>query len=330
MSENYAKFLDQLNANADFLGNGAIETNRYESEIVDILRRESVALQRIKHKPATGQPTRYFEQTAIAAAKFDTTNALSPTPQGPTRVERYATIKAIDNQTNITLFDRDVTRQQGQFASVVNQDVEDVISGIVILSAQAVWQGTDTSLTSPTTNQYVSLLTQVTQTAVIVSGSSIIDGLKNMVATMMANQTFKPKPTAIYLNPILADLIDAEAKANHFQLTEVEVVAGVVVTALATQAGKLPLIADSYMPNSTSSGYGFSAPPTGQTNYFAFISTESLLQISYVSGATQDPKPRLFELGLTGNLNGQYVGVLFDAPIAKGPSYAHAVVCVQH
>lgn len=324
-----ATFLDNMTASADLLGPGAIETNRYDSEITDIVRRNSVALERIRHVPATGQPTRYFEQTAIAQGTFQTPGALNPTPAVPTRVERSAVVKAIANQTNMTLFDHEVTIQQGQFASIIAQDVDDVVNGVVVVSATALWAGTDTSLVTPTTNQYVGLLTQITQTVVITAGNSIIDALKAQVAAMMANVTFKPKPTAIYVNPILADLIDAEAKANHFQLNEVEVVAGVTVQYIQTQAGKLPIIPDAYLPNSTVTAFGFNAPPTGQTNYFAVITTESMLEIDYVSGANQNPKPRLFELGLVNNLNGQFVAVLFDCPIAKGPSYAHAVVCVQ-
>lgn len=324
-----AQFLDNLAASADLLGPGAIETQRYESEITDIVRRNSVALERIRHVPATGQPTRYFEQTAIAQGTFQTPGALNPTPAVPTRVERSAVIKAIANQTNMTLFDREVTIQQGQFASIIAQDVDDVVNGVVTVSATALWAGTDTSLVTPTTNQYVGLLTQITQTVVITAGNSIIDALKAQVAAMMANVTFKPRPTAIYVNPILADMIDAEAKANHFQLNEVEVTAGVVVQKLQTQAGALPIIPEAYLPNAAGAAYGFSAPPTGQTNYFAVITTEPMLQIDYVSGATKNPRPRLFELGLVNNLNGQFVAVLFDAPIAKGPSYAHTIVCVQ-
>jgi hypothetical protein len=39
-----AQFQD-ISAAADFLGNGAIEVNRYESEIVDMVRRHSIFLQ---------------------------------------------------------------------------------------------------------------------------------------------------------------------------------------------------------------------------------------------------------------------------------------------
>ena len=59
-----ANFLD-LHAAADFLGPGAIEINRYQTEITDIVRRRGVFGQRMKQVPATGQPSRFFEETAI-------------------------------------------------------------------------------------------------------------------------------------------------------------------------------------------------------------------------------------------------------------------------
>ena len=61
-----AQFLD-LHAAADFLGPGAVEINRYQTEITDIVRRRGVFGQRIRQVPATGHPSRFFEQTAIAA-----------------------------------------------------------------------------------------------------------------------------------------------------------------------------------------------------------------------------------------------------------------------
>jgi hypothetical protein len=43
--------------------------------------------------------------------------------------------------------------------------------------------------------------------------TTALDALKAEIAAMVANVTYVNKPTAIYLNPILADLIDREAKA---------------------------------------------------------------------------------------------------------------------
>ena len=321
-----AKFND-VKAAADYLGNGAIEVNMYEKEISDIVRRESVFLQRVDKVPATGHPHRYFDQTAIATGSFSDPRTISPTATGPTRTERSAFIKALTAQTNFGLFDVDVTRMQGQFAYLEAKDIEDITSGIIVAEAVAVWAGTDTSLTSPTTIQYVGLLTQLTNQATISLGSSIIDGLKAKVAAMVANVTFRVKPTAIYLNPILSDLIDREAKASHIELKNV-MVAGVQVEALQTQAGVLPLIPDPYLAEDTTGSYGFAAPGSGNSNYFAVIVTEKLIEMPHVHGGDGNLNPRIFQLGLLAGLQGQYVGVHFNAILAKQASIAHAVVAV--
>jgi hypothetical protein len=320
-----------LDAAADYLGTGAVEVPIFEREIMDVLRRSSVALQRIRPTPATGHPHRYFEQTALAnAAAVDPRN-LSATPTGPTRVERPAFIKAVTAQSNLSLFDKDVTEQQGQFASVVAKDVDDIISAIELKRASMFWAGSDNSMSAPTTLEWMGGLSQVTQQFTVAPGASIIDGLKTAVATMVANQTYVVRPSAIYLSPLLADYIDQEAKAARITLDEVEVVAGVTVSSISTQVGKLPLIGDPFMPTTAAATaqYGFAATPAGNKGYYAAILMESEIELPYVSGKEDNPNPRLFQLGLVGNLSGQFVGVKFDTCIFKGASYAHAVVQVQ-
>ncbi len=320
-----------INAAADYLGSGAIEVPIFEREITDMVRRSDAFLQRIPRVPATGHPHRYFEQLAIATASATDPRNLSQTASGPTRVERPAFIKALTAQTNMSLFDKEVTQQQNQFAGIVAKDVDDIINAIIVLEATMAWTGTDTSLAAPTTFQWVSLLEQVTLQAVCAPGVSIIDTLKAEVAAMVANVEFKVRPTAIVINPILGDLIDREAKATHIELGTMEVVAGVKVKSIATQAGELPLIPTPYSPITAAGGtaYGFSALPSGNRGFYALITTESELEIPVVSGTDFNPNPRLFQLGLVGNLAGQFVGVMFDALIAKAYSYAHSVVQVQ-
>jgi hypothetical protein len=327
VSADGAQFLE-VKAAADFLGNGAIEVNMYEKEIVDIVRRSDPLLQRIPSPPATGHPHRYFEQTAIATAAFTDPRNISPAATSPTRVENSALIRAITNQTNLSLFDVDVTRQQGQFAYLEAKDIEDLVSSVEVLRAQQVWVGNSTTLLDTGHTAYCGLLTQITQQATIAPGASIIDGLKAQVATMVANQNYVVKPTGIYLNPILGDYIDREAKATKIDLGN-EVVGGVKVNTLMTQAGPLPLIGSPFVPSDTTSKYGFGAPPAGNKNYYASIVMENMLEMPYVGGADQNPNPRIFQLGLLGGLQGQYVVIKFDSAIAKGPSYAHSVVAVQ-
>lgn len=324
-----------LKAAADFLGPGAIEVPIFETEIVDMVRRSSVALQRFKSVRATGHPHRYFEQTAIATATSVDPRNISSSGTSPTRVERPAFIKASIAQTNISMFDKEVTEQQGQFASVVAKDIDDIINAVEVWRATMLWAGTDTSMSSPTTLQWMGALEQIgtaggsSNLFTLAPGTSIIDGLKTAVANLKAQAGFVVRPTAIYMNDILADYIDQEAKASHIELGTMEVTAGVTVQYLSTQAGKLPLVGDAFMPTDTTGKYGFSAPPAANKNYYAAIIMESETEIPYISGKTDDPKPRLFQLGLIGNLAGQFVGIKFDALVIKGASYAHALCVVQ-
>jgi hypothetical protein len=320
-----AKFTE-MKAAADYLGNGAIEVNLYESEIADLVRRESTFLNRVESPPATGSPHRYFEQTAIVTGGFVSTGNITPTPGGATRVERSAALKAISAESDFGLFDVQVTQQQGRFAYVEAKDVEDVSNACIVTAAAAVWNGNDTSLTTPTTLQYMGLLKQITQQSQIALGASIIDGLKAKVAVIVANQIYKVKPTAIYVNPLLGDFIDREAKASSIKLSEM-IVAGVTVNAIETQAGRLPLITDPYLPATTDTSYGFTTPGTGNSNFFAVIVTEPWIEMPYVN-PTGSKLPQLFQLGLLAGLQKKFVSVWFNSVLAKGPSYAHAVVAV--
>jgi hypothetical protein len=323
--------VQNLQAAGDYSGPGALEVPLFEREIVDIVRRTSPALDRIRTLPATGHPHRYFEQTAIATGAAADPRNLSTTPTGPTRNERYVPIKAIVGGSNLSLFDRDVTEQQGQFAALQAKDVEDILSGITVKRAKMLWAGTDTSLYIPTTLEWVGALEQITLQGTIPVGSSIIDGLKTYVAQLVADTThsalYAPWPTAITMNPLLIDKIEQEAKANHIELAVMGITAGTTVKALATQAGMLPLIPDPYMPTDTTSKYGFAAPPAGTSNFYAVISTEKWFEIPYI-GKDTNGRPRIFQLGLTGNLAGQFVGVQFDALVVKGYAYAHTAVAV--
>lgn len=327
-----AKVID-LNAAADYLGPGAIETPVFETEIMDIVRRSSVALQRFPSKPATGHPHRFFEQTAIATASaVDPRNLQNTTSSGPTRVERPAFIKAVSAQTNLSLFDKEVTQQQNQFAAVVAKDVDDVVAAIEVKRGSMLWKGSDTSLSAPTTLEWMGAIPQVALQGGIVNfaapGVSIIDTVKTTVAQLLAQQGYVVRPSAIYVNPLTADAIDQEAKAAHIDLKTQEVVAGVSCKYISTQAGDLPIVSDPFMPVDSTSNYGLSIT-TGYKNYYVMIMMESETEIPVISGQEHNPNPRIFQLGLVGNLAGQFVGIKFDTLIVKGATYAHALVVVQ-
>jgi len=316
------QFVD-LMAAADYLGPGAVEIDRYQTEIFDIVRRRGAFGQRIKQVPATGHPSRFFEETAIAspsaAQAFMDPRNIVPTVQSPTRVELSVPLKALVSQINYNLFDLEVTAQQSQFAYLQAKDLADAVDGLMRTHDVALWNGTDTSLSAPTTPQYFGVIGQIEaggNTTTIGTSASIVDGIKGTVASMVANSSYQVRPTAIYANPVLLDLIDREMKTEfNVVLNTVEITAGYKVKALSTQAGELPLIPEWAL------GYTTGSPGT----YPCYIVTEDLIEYHWLT----DPNPRVFKLGLPGSLSQQQVVVKFGAPVVKGANFAHYEVKVQ-
>jgi hypothetical protein len=320
-----ANFLD-LHAAADFLGPGAIEINRYQTEIFDIVRRRGVFGQRIKQVPATGQPSRFFEETAIpsptATQAFVDPRNIQPTLQVPTRLERTVPLKALVSQINYNLFDMEVGTQQSQFAYLQAKDLADSVDGLLRTHDVALWNGNDTSLSNPTTPQYFGAIGQIEaggNTVTIGTTASIVDGLKSTIADMVSSSSFDVRPTAIYANPVLLDLIDREMKAEfNVVLSSKEITSGLTVKTLSTQAGELPLIPEWCLPYTGTPGSGSAVLP-------AYIVSEDLIEYHWLT----DANPRVFQLGLTGILAHQLMVVKFGAVVVKGASYAHFLVNVS-
>jgi len=320
-----AQFID-LNAAADFLGPGAIEIDRYQTEIFDIVRRRGAFGQRIRQVPATGHPSRFFEQTAIvsptATQAFVDPRNISAVVGSPTRVERSVPLKALVSQINYNLFDLEVGAQQSQFAYLQAKDLADSVEGLLRTHDLALWNGNDTSLSTPTTLQYMGVIAQIEaggNTTTIATNASIVDGLKGVIAQMMANSSYEVRPTAIYANPVLLDLIDREMKAEfNVVLSTAEITGGLRVKTLTTQAGELPLIPDWTISYTGTPGSGSAVLP-------CYIVTEDLIEYHWLT----DPNPRVFQLGLVGSLASQMVVVKFGAVVVKGAAYAHYEVKVN-
>ena len=320
-----AKFTD-INATADYIGPGAIEVPMYQTEILDLVRRRGIFGQRIKQVPATGHPSRFFEQTAIPAASaastfVDPRNIVAPLTN-PTRVERSVPLKALVSQINYNLFDLELGKQQSQFAYLQAKDLTDTVDGVLRTHDIALWNGTDTSFSTPTSAQYFGAVGQIAaggNTTTISAGQSIVDGLKSTIAQMLSNTSFGVRPTAIYANPVLLDLIDREMKAEYnVVLNTRPIEGGLTVKTLSTQAGDIPLIPEWTLPYTGTPGSGTAVLP-------AYIVTEDLIEYHWLS----DPNPRIFQLGVPGSLASQYVVVKFGGVVVKGANYAHYQVLVD-
>jgi hypothetical protein len=330
-----ATFVGDIGASADFLGPGAIEINRYQTEILDLVKRRFVLGQRINNTQATGQPSRYFEQTAIATATYTNPRVIAPTATQPVRVERPISLKALVAQINYSIFDVEVNQQQGVFAYLEAKDLTDTVDSVLKLHDQGLWVGNDTDLVLPQTTQYFGISGQIVtaptvgtaspavpSTYVVPATGSLVDNFKTAVAQMVNRNDFEVRPNALYMSPLLADLFDQEAKTVQLYFNEVEVVPGVIVKALPTQAGLLPLIPDPALTAITAPGTNSAG--NANTLYTGFVLTEDLIEYHWLTS----PVPRVFQLGLVGNLAGQFTVLKFGAVVAKGASYAHRALIV--
>lgn len=312
----------EMSAAADFMGPGAIEINRYQTEITDMVRRRFPFGQRINQTLATGQPSRYFEQLAIPTAGFVDPRILSATASQPQRVERVITLKAITAQINYGLFDVEVNQQQGQFAYLEAKDLTDTVDGTLKLHDANLWQGNDTDPMLSTSTQYYGVSGQIfagnaaangNTTLNIAATGSLVDNVKTQVATMANRQDYEVRPSSFYASPLMLDLFDREAKSIQLTFNSVEVLPGVVVQGIPTQMGILPLIGD---PSITVWPYG------GLKIYTGFIVSDDMIEYHFLT----DSLPRVFQLGLVGNLAASYVVVKFGAVIVKGSQYASSAV----
>jgi hypothetical protein len=320
-----AKFTN-INATADYIGPGAIEVPIYQTEILDLVRRRGILGQRIKQVPATGHPSRFFEETAIpvpaASAAWVNPRAIVPSLVQPTRIENAVPLKALVAQIDYNLFDIELGKQQQQFAYLQAKDLTDTVDGILRTHDIALWNGTDTSFSSPTTPQYFGAIGQIVaggNTATISTTELIVDGLKSTIAQMLSNSNFAVRPTAIYASPVLLDLIDREMKTEfNVVLTTRNIEGGLTVKTLSTQAGDIPLIPEWTLPYTGVPGSGTAVLP-------AYIVTEDLIEYHWLG----EPNPRVFQLGMQGSLASQYAVVKFGAVVVKGASYAHYQVLVD-
>lgn len=299
-------------ATADYIGNEGIEVPVFEKTILDNTRKRGTLLQRVKAKPATGHPTRYFERVPhdskhafIDPRKID--HALD------TKIdieERSAYIKAMVDGITFTKFDREVYNQQGStFGDFEAHNLSEVITDMLDAQDKAVWTGAATSLMDYSSAEYCSLLTQITNKGTIAKDARLTKGIAANVAALMNNAKYNASPTAIYMNPLDVEKLNEQEmdEKDKIKIYDTEVTAGIRVPAIMTAAGILPIVADRYCPQ----------------NKIAILN-ENLLERQYVASAA----PRIYQLGTEKDLATRYIAVLFDTFIVRGGDYGHMILDV--
>ena len=180
-----AQFLD-IHSAADYIGPGAIEVPFYQTEITDLVRRRGMFGQRIKQVPATGHPSRYFEETAIpnpgTAGFVDPRNIAPPLVSSDPRGAQRSAEGAWLRSSTTTCSTWNWAAQQKQFAYLQAKDLIDTVDGVLHTHDVALWNGNDTSLSAPTTAQYFGAAGQIAaggNATTITATESIVDGIKS-------------------------------------------------------------------------------------------------------------------------------------------------------
>ena len=159
----------------------------------------------------------------------------------------------------------------------------------------ALWNGTDTSLSAPTTTQYFGVIGQIeaggnTVTVAKSSGTASCDGSRAAVAQMVANSSYQVRPTAIYANPVLLDLIDREMKSEfNVVLNTVEITGGLRGEDAVDAGGRFAADSGVGAGIHGDAGVGTAVLP-------AYIVSEDLIEYHWLT----DPNPRVFQLGTAG------------------------------
>jgi hypothetical protein len=307
---------------ADYNQSHYIHMPEFQAQWLDLLNRDVTVLSRIQAVPATGHPTRYWEQTKIARnAAFGDHRALGAavTDTDYGRIENFAPIKAIESRLTFGLFDTEVMQQQGTLAFLIAKDEADFMVDLLQFQNDKMWNGAASDVSAPAADgkqkEYCGILKQITNTATVGAGIDIAAAVKTKVAELSARKFQGGFPTAIYANPISIDLLEQEEKANsnNFHQYDIELVPGVIVPRIVTNRGLLPLLPDPYID----------IVDTGATLDHSFVMVnESLIERHYITSAT----PRMFQLGQVASLVNDRVAVMFDTVIVKGADAAHCIM----
>ena len=182
-----ANFLE-IHSAADYIGPGAIEVPMYQSEITDIVRRRGAFGQRIRQVPATGHPSRFFRRDGhsfaghlrlCGSAEHCSAPVVTPSACGALRAAQGDCGPAELQPVRCGAW----RTQQKQFAYLQAKDLLDTVDGVMRSHDVALWNGSDTSLSTPTTAQYYgAAAAQIAAGGNVVTigtSANITDGLKS-------------------------------------------------------------------------------------------------------------------------------------------------------
>jgi len=138
-----AKFT-QIHAAADYIGPGAIEVPLYQTEILDIVRRRGIFGQRIKQVPATGHPSRYFEETRfrrLRPLRIRHPRSIVAPIVSPTRIENSVPLKRWSRRSTTTC-STSSSASSSRSLPIAGERPCHTVDGVLRTHDVALWNGT--------------------------------------------------------------------------------------------------------------------------------------------------------------------------------------------
>ena len=338
-SENFAKYMKMAQvrqqerlsaATTPTLNEGHnIHLAIFEDTIHDYLRRDVSIYNWVPSLEATGQPTMWFDQTKMPSNEqfsSPTTLAYKEIDADYGRVAKSAMIKCITSKFNVPFFNTLVSKQQKALPDFVQKDIQDWAISFKRFVNTKLYYGSDTNLATPTTNEYMGIMTQITNTATRAKGdtTNITDLLETEVASMESdtvNATGSNGDLAFFMNPMTMDLWVKQERAinSNFRPEIAEVVPGFSVPAIRTAKGLIPVVVDPYITvtdNTSNSSY----------DHTILLLNKRMIERRYVGSA--DPMVFPWNMG-NDQLTDDKLAVLFDCVICRAASTAHEKITYQ-
>jgi hypothetical protein len=294
------------------LANGAILVDDYDSIVFDDLRRNFPAWDFIDKRPAPGDFTNGFDESAMGTAAFIAKRTLTFSGSSPSRAARTPKeIKAITRDLEFGLYDRSVYKQQGmRFGDLTAKDVSDITNSIMKIWNDAFYHGNATG--SPLEFDGLKSLLAGPEVG---ATTSVVKTIQEKVVSMMNSVTKDVRPTHVLVNARVRQIIVQEYRLAGAQNPEYVSSRGEKFAAIDTAAGDLPLVVDP-----------FNSVVAGTANvYPTYIVSADKMSWQYIEPLGQGgPEPKIFEIVLNNAINQQFKGVMFGALEMLGAAANHA------
>jgi len=277
---------------------------------------------------ATGQPTMFIDQTK----KPNNTQFSSPTTltyktrdEDYGRVAKSAMIKCVTSTYSYPFFNTITARQQGVLPDFVTKDIGDWAAEIASFQNNKFWYGTDTDLATPTTQEYVGLMTQI-QTKVVIPKASTLtltDIMETEVAKMDVNtkqNTGAGSDLFFAMNGMTMDKWIKEERARNTNIVNytVQIVPGFEIPAIMTAKGLVGIVVDNELVIEDNTANGSDDHPIVLLN-------KRQIERRYIGQST----PMVFDMAINNQLTSDKIAVMFDNIILRNATYGHKLITRQ-